>query len=166
MTKLCSKCKENKGLYDFGRQTRSKDGLHAWCNPCKKSYNSAWFKENRKSENERLRDLYEETRAEKIAKNKIWQKSNPGAMAAITAKRRSKKKSAAPKWLTTENLKDIKSFYEKASLLTLLTGIKHEVDHIVPLQGRSVSGLHVPWNLQILTKSDNLSKGNTLGKQS
>lgn len=43
------------------------------------------------------------------------------------------------------------------------TGIRFEVDHVVPLRGRSVSGLHVPHNLRLLTRQENMAKGNRYG---
>ena len=62
-----------------------------------------------------------------------------------------------PKWADIEK---IKAFYIELERLTKETGILHEVDHIIPLQGKFVSGLHVHNNLQILTRSENRSKGN------
>ena len=70
------------------------------------------------------------------------------------------KKLQTPNWLSIGHLNKIKSFYLIAKELTHFTGTTYEVDHIVPLQGEFVSGLHVPWNLQVITKSSNASKRN------
>ena len=56
--------------------------------------------------------------------------------------------------------KEIKKIYQQCALTTKDTGIKHEVDHIIPLKGKYVSGLHVHWNLQIIKAVDNRSKSN------
>lgn len=72
----------------------------------------------------------------------------------------SAKLNATPDWLTQKDINEIKEFYELAQELSWLSESPLEVDHIIPLQGKNVSGLHVPWNLQILPKSMNLSKGN------
>ncbi|MEQ6358083.1 hypothetical protein ABNX05_26230, partial [Lysinibacillus sp. M3] len=57
-------------------------------------------------------------------------------------------------------LDKIEWFYQEAKRLFKDTGVAHHVDHIVPLQGKYVSGLHVPWNLQILTALEISKKSN------
>ena len=68
----------------------------------------------------------------------------------------------APKWLTKDHYKLIEMKYQLARYLTEVTGIKWEVDHIIPLQGKNVFGLHVPWNLRVITESENSRKSNKI----
>ena len=79
---------------------------------------------------------------------------------ASRKKNKVKRQHRIPEWLTKEQLQEINTVYEEAVRLEIETGIAHHVDHIVPLCGENVSGLHVPWNLQILTASENLYKYN------
>lgn len=75
--------------------------------------------------------------------------------------KRAKRLQRMPSWLSSEDISKIKSIYKMAHNLSEKTGILHHVDHIVPLQGKHVSGLHVPWNLQVISAFENLSKGNS-----
>lgn len=76
------------------------------------------------------------------------------------AKRRASELQATPDWLSREQLDDILVPYAEAKRLEALHGGKYHVDHIIPLTNPRVCGLHVPWNLQVLTEFDNCSKGN------
>ena len=89
-----------------------------------------------------------------------YKKANPHKNIADLAKRRAAKMNRTPKWLTAEDLWVIDEVYELAALRSKITGFKWHVDHIFPLQGENVSGLHVPWNLQVITWKENLSKAN------
>lgn len=89
-----------------------------------------------------------------------WHRRFPEKQSAATRRRKLAKIERTPAWLTAEQRAEMTALYAEAIRLTRETGIVHEVDHIVPLQGETVCGLHVPWNLQILTASDNRAKGN------
>ena len=65
---------------------------------------------------------------------------------------------ATPPWV---DMKAIRAIYEEAARLTEATGVKHNVDHIVPLNHPAVCGLHVPWNLEPLPKRVNAAKSNS-----
>lgn len=71
------------------------------------------------------------------------------------------KRNATPPWLTDQHIEDMRAIYAEAQRLTDETGIPHHVDHIIPLTHPDVQGLHVPWNLQILTAEDNIRKSNS-----
>ena len=73
-------------------------------------------------------------------------------------KRKMSVKQATPNWLSELDELFIKEIYSLAVLRSKATGVEYHVDHIVPLHGKNVCGLHVPANLQLLTASDNLKK--------
>jgi hypothetical protein len=64
---------------------------------------------------------------------------------------------ATPPWA---DFKAIREVYKQADRLSALTGVKHHVDHIVPLNHPLVCGLHVDWNLRAIPAGPNMSKGN------
>lgn len=78
------------------------------------------------------------------------------------ASKRSRKRLAQPNWLNQKELTRIEKIYKKSVELSEKTGAPHDVDHIIPLIGENVCGLHVPWNLEVSTASENRSKGNKI----
>lgn len=69
---------------------------------------------------------------------------------------------ATPSWLTKEHYDMIESLYIQSRELSISTGEQYQVDHIVPLKGKTVSGLHVPWNLRVIPAKENAMKNNKL----
>ena len=108
----------------------------------RRAYNRAW-----RAANPRL----------KSAETKRWRLKNPARVRANKAQRRAAQLQRTVSW---SNKKLIEQVYKQAKELTIETGESYHVDHIIPLQGKLVSGLHVETNLQILLAHDNISKSN------
>ena len=87
--------------------------------------------------------------------NIAWTEANRDRSNSLKAKYRAAKRQACPPWLNKEMLDQIHEIYRLRRQISEATGIVHEVDHIVPLQGGTVCGLHVPWNLRVITKEKN-----------
>lgn len=91
-----------------------------------------------------------------------WRESNSARTSFHCSNRRSLKLNATPQWLTSIHKAQIQEMYDVAKALTVQTGVNHQVDHIHPLRGKNFSGMHVPWNLQVITAAENRSKRNNL----
>jgi hypothetical protein len=99
------------------------------------------------------------------AKNQYKKKykgANPDLYKELVSVRRRRFRDATPKWLSPEQRMEIRLKYRLAIELSRATGVRHAVDHEVPLQGDEVCGLHVPWNLRVITQDENLKKSNKL----
>lgn len=88
-----------------------------------------------------------------------WRAKNRDKANAANARRRTSRLKATPPWV---NFEELFVYYQLAASATELLGEKHHVDHIIPLQGKTVCGLHVPWTLQVIPAKQNLSKANKL----
>ena len=119
----------------------------------------------------RQRAYWHAHKVEHIEKNRQWIVANRDKARAYSLKwarenpeyfafRHARARHATPAWLADDDRASMLALYAEARRVSDETGIKHEVDHIVPLLGENVCGLHVPWNLQILTQFENRSKGN------
>ena len=141
--KTCTKCQISKPLSDFGNRTLSSDGLNYRCNPCKAEDKFIYRSKNK--DKIRISDTH-------------YKRCNKDKVNSNVANRYANKLKATPKW---SNNKYIKLWYKLAQIEEKRTGRKVHVDHIVPLKGKDVCGLHCEDNMQLLFAEDNIRKNNS-----
>ncbi len=138
----------------------------------------AWYAANAQN-HKALRDRWRQKNADRNKQiNAAWQAENKEKCRAYyaawrlrdldhyktlfnikCAEYRARKIGATPPWA---DKKEIAKYYRLSRQKTIETGVKHNVDHIVPLKSDVVCGLHVPWNLAVITAAENFAKGNKL----
>lgn len=126
---------------------------------CKKAYNNDPEKFRKKSRDKRKKNPQLAREIVNKSYKKIYysrREQERARLNNLSAKRRT----ATPSWLSAIEKAQIQEIYDVARAKTMQTGIQHHVDHIMPVNGEASCGLHVPWNLQILTAAENCGKKN------
>jgi hypothetical protein len=132
---------------EYNQRTEVKEAKHEWY-----VANHEQVKESAKIRPAHVRRVYQAA----------WKKRNVVWVRADTKARRRKHRAATPPWLTRAQKSEIRQLYQIAITMTKTTGEQYVVDHIIPLRGEDVCGLHVPWNLRVVTQKENLEKSNKL----
>lgn len=163
--KTCSACSVKKSLADFHKDSSKKDGHTSTCKICAIARTKTYYQAHKDVVIARSLEWVANNRERHNAKCNAWAKRNKPLVNARTAKRYASKTQATPAFVTedVDLMWMIKEAYALAKLRELMLGGKWEVDHIIPLRGRTVSGLHTPWNLQVVPMNENRKKSNTFG---
>lgn len=143
--KQCSKCAQILTLDHFNKRRERPCGYRAYCKKCQQAMKSKWHQQNKQKTYRQL---------------KQWRSANPDKLKKQLAIYRAVKKQNTPKWLSELDLFVMEEIYDLCRLKSQYLGQKYHVDHIVPLNGKTVSGLNVPWNLRIIPAVENMQKNN------
>ena len=146
--KHCLDCDIELGLHNWHPAAR-KQSQHR-CNPCKNSRLKLWRENNKEHVKAYQAKWYLKNPDRQRKASREWRKNNSKYLRGFGAKRRARKLQRTPNW---SNLDQIKQIY-------LNCPDNMTVDHIIPMQGEFVSGLHVPENLQYLDLPTNSAKHN------
>lgn len=149
--KICKKCDTNKPFSSFYKDKRTSTGYDCFCKECKLLIGKKWTKDNLERSRAHKRKWYNDNKEQAAVYKVKHVKSKRAYYNSKEGERRATKLAATPSWIDTNIVDDI---YEEARYQGM------EVDHIIPLKSKTVCGLHWEGNMQLLTKSENCSKGN------
>jgi hypothetical protein len=123
--------------------------------------NDKTYREKNRKRIQAVQAIWRENNKDKVAiSSKRTKLKNIDNVNSLTAKRRACKLQRIPSWTTETDKWMLREIHALALLRTKLTGVKWHVDHIIPLQGELVSGLHTPFNMQVIPATKNIIKGN------
>jgi hypothetical protein len=130
------------------------------CMECDRLDKKLFRVENPEKSRESKRLDYMKHQQSNLDKKKIYREANKGKIAFLNAARKKVVKQRTPAWLTSFDKLKMKCLYQMAAMYSRVNGEQYHVDHMIPLQGKNASGLHVPSNLQILRGVENIGKKN------
>lgn len=161
---ICNKCNENKPSDEFSRRSDNHGRLRGQCKVCMATADRTRYPKV-KTQHQKATKLWktknpDKARAISRRGTRVYYNRNKDYYIAMARERTVAQRAQAPSWLTKHQRIQIRTFYEDARRLTRNTGTSYTVDHIWPIKGKNSCGLHVPWNLQIMTRSSNASKSN------
>lgn len=146
-----NKCKKCLSVYNAAYRAKNSERIS--------QYKKKWVQVNRNKKAMQDKRWAETNRERSNAHKKRWNKANAGVKLALDRKYKASKAKRAPAWLDSADHAEMEFTYIWCNALRSC-GLDYHVDHIIPLQGKVVSGLHVPWNLQVIPAAENLSKHN------
>lgn len=165
--KWCNDCKKLMPLESFYKDKNSPDGKDYFCKSCRKrrklsrkAKEDAYQREYRKNARDRRLKYSRDFNKNNKDYFRNWRAVNTSKTRAYAQSYKFRKKSGTPDWLTEEQLSQIESVYSHARDCEIVSGEKYHVDHIIPIKGENICGLHVPWNLQVLPADVNIRKSN------
>lgn len=162
--KYCWCCKETKDFSLFGFNKSKKDGLATECKECKRKKDLIYKTHNSNKAKQKAAEWYSQNKDYALERMKIygkqWRIKYKDKNCSKSNRYRASKLKATPLWVDEEHKWLIDEVYHLSKIRNESTGIVWHVDHIVPLQGTNVCGLHVIENLQVIPNKENLSKGN------
>ena len=171
MNKLCHTCNTTKSLNEFGKNKSKFDGHQTQCKSCVNTHNKAhrkpvpfkeYYQANKTKLNQKTQDWYKANKVAALKQMKQYKAANPHVARKHAAITRAKRKNATCKWDDHElNQFMINEMYKHCELLIQMTGVSHQVDHVIPISNKYVCGLHHYLNLQVLTEKANRAKGNS-----
>ena len=156
--KTCTKCNQEKPLDQFYKRS-DRDSYHSWCKSCKHESGKSWHSRNKERHAELTSRWYEQNKDQHLENSKNWYEQNKHRKLQTVTAREERLRNATPTWVSNAELQE---FYAEARRLTELTGIAFEVDHVIPVTNKKVSGLNVPQNLQVIPAYENRRKANKL----
>lgn len=156
--KTCSKCSKHKNINLFYNRKDTTDKKQSWCKECDNIKKNNYIANNKEKVALTQKQWVNKNKSRVLQTQQNWRKQNKARCVYHANKRRAAKLKATPKWADTEK---IQQYYDFAAFMKWITlGIEYHVDHIIPLRGKNVCGLHVHENLQVLRKDQNLAKSN------
>lgn len=159
-TRVCKGCLETKEYSEFYIDKRRNKPISK-CKICFCKQTAVWAKDN-PDKRRVIRNRWEQNNPQYLtAKHKRMYARHKERYLAHAVSRNNIKRSFMLEWLSEEDKFVMYEYYKLARLKTLITGYKWHVDHVVPLKGKTVCGLHVPWNLQVIPAKDNYLKSNS-----